>query len=871
MRSQNAGFFGSRVLRSFFRPTFLVALLLLVSGRDSIRAQAAAGGSAGEARLQAFHAGMPLTDALLELQARGLRLVFSSRVVGGDMRVQRAPGSRELRAMLEELLAPHGLTVEEESGGSLVIVPRKGPPPPASVQGAVVSRHALIPLPGVSITLLERATEVVTGPDGRFRIDGVAAGAYTVQARRAGFVVERESVALPAGASVDMSFVLQPAPLTGEEVVVHPSRIAVLQEQPVAPFSLDRDEILRLPHVGDDVFRTLSLMPGTASNDVTAQFHVRGGRRDEVLVLLDGQELYDAYHLKDFDNALSVVAASGLASLDLTTGAFPSNYGDRMGGILDLTTLTPPEQKRFRLSVSLSDAQIESSGTLGERTAWLASARRGATDVVGKAFGQEDPVFWDLFAKVDYRLGAKQALRLNALYSADRLGFTERDGEELTRLDTEYDSSYAWLTHQAVFSNRLYVDTAVSSSRIGRDRRGIEDEDDREFAVRDERDLIVTGLLQSWNFQAGDRNFVKAGFELRRFESDYDYASFREFEGPVFPQRPEPQEGAFAFRDRLTDDYLGLFVSDRFRAAPALTLEIGARFDRHSWTGDNLWSPRANLAWGLGRASVLRLGWGHYHQSQRVYELQVTDADTRVHRAERSEHWVAGFEHLFDAAKGGPLLAVRAEVYWRDIENPRLRYESLVEPYESFPEGEVIRFRVEPESGTANGVEVFLQGRAGKRLDWWANYTYALTEERIDGRDVPRAIDQRHTVNVDVNYKLGREWALNLAWRYHTGWPTTPISIEERDDGEGDLEATYVMGDLNSARLPGYHRLDARISRKWPLGGGWLIAFLDAQNVYNRRNVAGFHVEQDPDTGAIITKREVWPGFFASFGVSWEF
>ena len=43
------------------------------------------------------------------------------------------------------------------------------------------------------------------------------------------------------------------------------------------------------------------------------------------------------------------------------------------------------------------------------------------------------------------------------------------------------------------------------------------------------------------------------------------------------------------------------------------------------------------------------MGWGHYHQSQRAYELMVEDGDTRFYPAERSEHWVAGFEHLFGA------------------------------------------------------------------------------------------------------------------------------------------------------------------------------------------------------------------------------
>ena len=41
----------------------------------------------------------------------------------------------------------------------------------------------------------------------------------------------------------------------------------------------------------------------------------------------------------------------------------------------------------------------------------------------------------------------------------------EVESGELRRLDTEYDSSYAWLTHQAVLSDQLFVDTALSTSR----------------------------------------------------------------------------------------------------------------------------------------------------------------------------------------------------------------------------------------------------------------------------------------------------------------------------------------------------------------------------------------------------------------------
>jgi outer membrane receptor protein involved in Fe transport len=815
--------------------------------------------------------GMPLTDALLELQARGLKLVFSSRVVLPEMRVAAAPVATDLRSILDEILAPHGLTVEEQQAGSLVVVPSRRPPPHPILRGVVRSRLALAAVPGVSVSLLGTEIETTTDAEGRFAMEGLEPGTYTLEARRPGFVIEqRPGVVLAPQSAADVAFILQPAPLTAEEITVHPSRFSLLSEEPAAPIALSRDEILSLPHLGGDVLRAVSLLPGTTANDVTAQFHVRGGRRDEVLVLLDGQELYEAFHLKDFDNALSVVPSSALSRLELTTGAFPASYGDRMGAILDMSTVTPTAPRQFRLSASVLDAQLETAGRHGERIDWLVAARRGATDLAGRIFGKEDPGYWDLFAKVNDQLTPAQSLRVNGLHSADRLGFEETKNGELRRLDTEYDSSYFWLTHQAVLSDRLFVDSALSTSRIDRDRRGGEDEEEKEFDVRDERDLQVAGLLQSWNLQAGPQHFLKAGFELRRFKAEYDYFSDRAFESPFVELRSEPRDGLFVLRDRFVDDYLGAYISDRFHPIETLTLELGTRYDRHTLTDDNLWSPRASLAWGVGRSSVFRLGWGAYHQSQRVYELMVQDGDTRFYPAERSEHWVASFEHLFASGARGPLTGLRAEVYRRRVTDPRPRYESLFEPFEPFPEGEPDRFRIVPESGTAEGVELFVQGRAGDRLDWWISYGYATTDDVIAGQEIPRQIDQRHTLNADVNLHLGPRWNLNLAWRFHTGWPTTPVFLEEREDEDGETELVPMLGRLNSKRLPDYHRLDLRLSRKWQIERGKLTFFVDVQNLYNRRNVAGFDLEIDEEAGQLLRRQEDWPGFFASAGVSWE-
>ena len=48
------------------------------------------------------------------------------------------------------------------------------------------------------------------------------------------------------------------------------------------------------------------------------------------------------------------------------------------------------------------------------------------------------------------------------------------------------------------------------------------------------------------------------------------------------------------------------------------------------------------------------------------------------------------------------------------------------------------------------------------------------TEDEIAGERFPRGFDQTHALNLDLDYRLGDHWTLNLAWRYHTGWSTTP-------------------------------------------------------------------------------------------------
>ncbi len=359
----------------------------------------------------ASYEGRPLAEVLQSLQRQGLTIVFTSQLVRPDMTVAAEPAAREPRQLLEEVLAPHGLGVEAGPEGILVVVAKAaaGDIGKASIEGRVFAREGRRGLAGAVVRVVERAQEAAVLDDGSFSVAALDPGSYTLEVSAAGYLEQRiEGISVAAGEARQVVFYLRLQPVFHDEIVVQPSRLSLLQEPSDSSLSFGREEIERLPHLGGDIFRAASLLPGVAANDVTARLSVHGGRSDEVKILLDGQELYDAYHLQDYDGALSLIPARALASASLTTGAYPVSHGDRMSGVLDLRTTDPPAGRQLVLGLSVLDALASGSGRLADdRGAWLVTMRRGSLDLARDAIGGEHPQFWDVLGKAELHDGPR--------------------------------------------------------------------------------------------------------------------------------------------------------------------------------------------------------------------------------------------------------------------------------------------------------------------------------------------------------------------------------------------------------------------------------------------------------------------------------
>ena len=96
-----------------------------------------------------------------------------------------------------------------------------------------------------------------------------------------------------------IDFELEPTTINLEQVSVSAERMRFENRVDVSRVNLSNKDIRRAPaFVEADVFRTLQLLPSvSASNDFNASLIVRGGSPDENLVLLDGTEIYNQYHI----------------------------------------------------------------------------------------------------------------------------------------------------------------------------------------------------------------------------------------------------------------------------------------------------------------------------------------------------------------------------------------------------------------------------------------------------------------------------------------------------------------------------------------------------------------------------------------------
>ncbi|MFQ5676318.1 MAG: TonB-dependent receptor plug domain-containing protein, partial [bacterium] len=334
---------------------------------------------------------------------------------------------------------------------------------------------------------------------------------------------------------------------------------------------------------------------------------------------------------------------------------------------------------------------------------------------------------------------------------------------------------------------------------------------------------------------------------------------------------------------------LYFYAQDKWSLAnDRLTLQPGLRFDYYQLIERTYFSPRFRVAYQLDSATEISASFGLFYQSPgfeklldggEVFDLLKFD-DFRDLSAERAIHsvlgirrrfndrWylsIEGYYKKFDSLIDQAFETVTRPVAIYNLGQPAYAINYTVGDRELF---EQVPRPINDIKGTAYGADFRLEKRAvnpSDRLTGWLSYSLGeSTREQIFAGvrvSYPYDFDRRHSLNVVMNYRLGRKWNFSVTWRFGSGFPFTPAQRVEAlvakvapDPDNPDVLRSTILTDpetgyarfipdfggprnINSDRYPDYHRLDARLTyATGVLGTKWQF-YLDFVNLYDRKNV----------------------------------
>ncbi len=701
------------------------------------------------------------------------------------------------------------------------------------------------PVPFPNLVLLDSRRGFLGSERGALRLE-LPAGEYRVRVLHVSYRTSEEIVlVLVSGEHRSLRVAMTPlahslAPVEVSAQQTPSPRIAASGARVVEPAQVDG-----LPNLRDDPFQALRVLPGVSGDDVGSQFHMRGGGIHETLVRIDGMEVRELFHGRDFGGITGIVPIDMVNRMDVFLGGFPAQYGGKLSGVVDLD-LRSDGRDGFHGEAGIDAVSARMLAEAhGDKSSGFVSVREGYLDRLLDLVQDEaviQPAYRDLLLRGVRRPGKNQSLSLNYLRSEDHLTF--EDEVERHFVNADYVDHALWSTWNSAGARHLF--SATLSSALSHQLRSIGADG------RDDHRLLRTGGRVDVGWRADEAHHLKAGVQIDRETGD-SFVRSEEVVSIAADGTVGTIEG-FEGSEEIDRTRAAAFLQDDWRPVSPFAMSLGVRVSHDSDSREVHLGPRASASLMAGHDWMITGAWGIYDQAP---EPGMSDDDglrLESEEASTAEHVLLGIQRKFGANTIG------VDAYSKDFR----RLDGVVE---RTLDGEVER-RVVTRGGS-NGVEAFLQ-RMTPGLSFWLTYTVAKTEWGDGEQTFLRDFDQRHRISLANTFRLGESWDLGTNYVFHSGRPFT-VQNWSRDAEEGVW--TLTEGPANGARLPAYHRVDLRIRRHFRFDGWRMSVYAEGLNLTNHDNVMWYSWGFEPGENGVRPVRSARTGMPAlpTLGVEVEF
>lgn len=212
------------------------------------------------------------------------------------------------------------------------------------VAGQITDSQTGEPLPLVNVLVQGTQRGAATDLEGYYFIINLAPGTYTLTVSALGYATQEiTDVRISVDKTTTLDIELSPEAIQGEEVTVVAQRPAVEKDRTFATATVGEQDLDVLPV--NAISEVVEIQAGVVDG------HFRGGRSGEVVYMIDGIPVQDAY-----DNSQATgVNEDVVKELQVITGTFNAEYGQAMSGVVNMVTKEGGDKYSGMFSAQLGD------------------------------------------------------------------------------------------------------------------------------------------------------------------------------------------------------------------------------------------------------------------------------------------------------------------------------------------------------------------------------------------------------------------------------------------------------------------------------------------------------------------------------------
>lgn len=820
-----------------------------------------------------------LKEALLDLESKtSLTFSFAEAAVA-NKKITLSLATVEVLEILSELTAQTGLQFEKISENQVIVTE---PSNMVNVCGYLFDGGLSTPLPYATVLVAGTTIGVTSDENGFFQIQGLEPD-QSILVQYVGFA-DKTLAINDFDSDECKNIVLKPEAQPLQEVVVLAYLTKGIDKNTDGSFTLNNAEQGILPGlVEPDVFQSIQLIPGITSLDESASgIQIRGGSPDQNLIYFDGIKMYNTGH---FFGMISTFNPYITESAKIFKGGASPQYGDRISGVIDITTDQHiPAKTNGGIGINGTHADVFLKAALSEKVALLVSGRRSYTDLLetptydalsekvfqntrvvtnttgqiveddddfSEVLGGDKFFFYDGNAKLLVQPSKNDKIMISGLFTNNDLDFFARDEEDVTRdrlIVENQGASFEWSGIKfGKFEHSIKGYYSSFDSNYDNVITEDQTEEERNFRRNTVEDY---GLDINFAYEFLPRHTAKVGYQYSNldvfFELFRDEAGDADIEPDDDDEIPLPEETR-DFNVELgnrnqTNAFYGEYI---YRPKNKGLVSLGVRGSHYSLVDKLYFEPRLNVEYPV--SSIVRLKGTAERRYQPVSQL-VEFEDTQL-RLENNIWTLSDGDEIpileSTQFSGGFLLNSGGWTFEVD------GYVKNIQGLTSFTNGFTnAAEELSPGESDIYGIDVLLRKQI-ENYRVWLGYTFndiEYTFEELQANPFPGNNDITHNFRASNTFEV-KNWELSLGWTYRTGIPFTPV------DGFSTVTGDIDFGAVNSERLPNYHRLDASLLYKF--GGKENSAFrgtfgISALNLYNRQIPISvfYRVDENPLTGA---------------------